>query len=76
MGDILPCKDGNRQNDCCSNNGDRSKADQAAILIVPHTASGNGFHWRICGKTLDMCCGNHVVPARLLGPKKAKLCYI
>ena len=37
MRSVLPCKDGNRQNDCYSDNGESSKADRAfPILTIPH----------------------------------------
>ena len=75
MRDILPCKGGNRQNDCSGDNGERSKADQAAILIVLHTGLPDLVPLRVCDKTLHVCCGDHVVPVRLLGPKKVKSCY-
>ena len=37
MRSVLPCKDGNRQKDCYSDNGESSKADRAfPILTIPH----------------------------------------
>jgi hypothetical protein len=36
MRSVLPCKDGNRQSDCYSDNGESSKADRAfPILTIP-----------------------------------------
>ena len=37
MRSVLPCKDGNHQNDCYGDNGESSKADRAfAILTIRH----------------------------------------
>ncbi len=58
MRSVLPCKDGNRQNDCYSDNGQSSKADRAfpiLILTISHAALRVMVPLRAHGRTLHIC---------------------
>ena len=73
----LPCKGGNRQNDCCSDNGESSNSGRAfPILTIPHATLQVMVPLRADGKTLHMCCGDRVVAVRLRARKKVQACYI
>ena len=76
MRSVLPCEGGNRQNDCCSDNGESANTGRAfPVLIISHATLREMVPLRAHGRTLHMCCGDGVVAVRLRAQKKVQACY-